>query len=152
MACKAACTCKPQTSPSPMHCPTSRQHTLSLPLLPSANLRHKHHLSIGTLEARGSRRRARRAERQATPGCRRRACIEASVLTSRLRNSCRKLLLDVWLEVREVLDVLLEVSVEVQSEAPWCSTCFYTFLFDIFDTRVNRHAAHANALDDLIIG
>jgi hypothetical protein len=58
----------------------------------------------------------------------------------------------VWLEVREVLDVLLEVSVEVQSEAPWWSTCFYTFLFDIFDTRVNRHAAHANALDDLIIG
>jgi hypothetical protein len=72
MACKAKCTFTPQTSPSPLHCPTSRQHTLSLPLLPSANLRHNHHLTRGTLEARGLGRRARRAERQATPGCRRR--------------------------------------------------------------------------------
>ena len=87
-----------------------------------------HHLTRGTLEARGSGRCARHAKRQATPGCRRRNCIVGSVLTSRPRNSCRKLQLDVRLEVREVLDVLLEVWVEVQSEAPLCSTSLHTFL------------------------
>jgi hypothetical protein len=31
--------------------------------------------------------------------------------------------------MQEVLDVLLEAWVEVQSEAPWCSTSFLLFLY-----------------------
>ncbi len=107
---------------------TSRKGTLSLPHHLSANLRQNRHFTGGTLEARGSGRRARHAKMQATPGCRRRNCIVGSVLTSRPRNSCRKLQLDVRLEVRQVLDVLLAVWVEVQSEAPLCSTSLHTFL------------------------